>query len=136
MIGRILANPEVMAAVIALVASALFALTQFIRMIPRWIDQRIELRQSEVDARAMRDRAVADALNHAAGTNAQALSVILALAETLRDGQTAAEVKDQLTQVSLMLHNSNRQLKELNERLNRHEKPEDASLSHDLGGAG
>lgn len=144
MIERALENPQVASALVSLLVGLLGSVGALIfwvlrRYIPQKVDarlqfklQEIELRQSEIDARAMRDRAIADAINHAAGTNAQALEVIRIQAHIIQHaGREEGYVKDELSRINLMLHQSNHHLKFIKEKMetNNNGNSEDESVT-------
>lgn len=149
MIERFLSNPEVFLALSAVVAAALLTVASLLRNAPKWIDASvearikerlasIEVREAEFDARAMRDRAIADSINHAAGTNAQALQIIMTLSEILREDHNGHETREQLQQLLVGIERNNRNLIELNKIMNeaKNETPETTDTNHGAGSAG
>jgi uncharacterized membrane-anchored protein YhcB (DUF1043 family) len=72
--------------------------------------QKAKSELAATNAEAMRDRAVADSINHAAATNAQALSVIQTLADSLREHE---DYSDDLQLCIMGLEKSNRLLNKL-----------------------
>jgi len=132
MIEYLRANAEVstalVAGVIALMTAVFYALSKIIRQIPKIIEARLderleqmELARDEFTARAMRDRAIADAIVHAASVNAQAMHIIKLQAEMLRS-ETPLAFVDEMTSANLMLRSIQIQLKETIDRLRLNER--------------
>jgi len=134
---RVLEHPEISAAlftgIATLAAAVVYTLATVIRQVPRWIERRLEerlqtleLQQSEIDARAMRDRAIADAIVHAASVNAQAMEIIRLQTNIIKAG-TPSGYYDEISSANLALHNLQKQLKEILEGIRQHDKRENAN---------
>jgi len=105
------AHPDISAALVtgaaALIAAIFYVIVATLRKVPEIIEKRIEqrmqmveMRQAEIDAEAMRDRAIADSMNMAAAVNSQAMRVIEIMANAMVDDSVLQEdMQSMLSQI-------------------------------------
>lgn len=106
-----------MGVAVALLTATGYTVSRLIQSAPAWIDhhidervQRLELERSEVDASAMRDRAIADSITMAASVNSQAMRVIEILSKNLVDDEVmTARLGEMVEEV----RNTNKSLNQL-----------------------
>jgi len=116
MLGDFLLHADIAAAIIALIATTIYAFVRVLNSIPRWIDSRLEQKIATINAEAMRDRAIADAIHHAASTNAQAMAIIQIAMEIIQS-QSPSEAADELSRINVTLYTSQKRLNQIIEVL-------------------
>ena len=114
-------HPDISAAVAAgaaaLIAAIFYAVVATLRKVPEIIEKRIEqrmqmveMRQAEIDAEAMRDRAIADSMNMAAAVNSQAMRVIEIMANAMVDD---SDLQEDMQGMLSQIKSTNKSLEDL-----------------------